>query len=707
MAITLADRVFETCTTTGTGALSLLGAVAKYQSFNSGVGNLAQTYYEIEDQSGTNWEGGIGTYTTSGSTLSRTTVLFSSNAGALVNFTAGTKNVYCNYPAGTSVSGGGGGTYPTIRPTLDLDFANSRTLDPRITFARATTATYYDGKTTAMAEQNLLLQSQSIGGTNWGSFNSILTSNIAVAPDGTTTAATLIPDTTSNSHNLYQTFSGAISGATYVFSVYLKASGYNYAILQTQFGGINVYYSFNISAGVIGTINGGATPTIVSVGSGWYRCSLVLPVTVATTANPVTLWSISTDTTAAFVGDGTSGMQIWGAQLEQRSSATAYTKTTTTAITNYIPVLMTAPAGVPRLDYNPTTGQALGLLIEDQRVNLLTYSSDFFSNAVWTKNAIAITTATNIAPDGTQTATKIIPIATSGFHEVYQTATVTATAVYTQTCYMKMGEYQYGYLYNTGSTTGIIFNLANGTLGSVIISAPTSSSITPVGNGWYKCSITYTNGAGTSAATWIGASNSSSTGNITGDGYSGIYIWGAQLEAGAFATSYIPTTSAQVTRNADQASMQGTNFSSWYNQAQGTVCVDYDFNATIGINANAGIFALNNYNTVVTVISRVDIRYANAANTSNGVGLNVPNVGTMLTGGKLNKIASSYSVASSIYASNYGTTSTYSLTVMPNPMTQFIIGGIDANVGQTGGHIRKIAYYPQALSSQNLVALTS
>ena len=98
MALVLADRVKETTTTTGTGTVTLAGAVTGYQSFGV-IGNGNTTYYTIADQGGANWEVGQGTYTLSGTTLSRTTVLASSNAGALVNFGAGTKDIFVTYPA--------------------------------------------------------------------------------------------------------------------------------------------------------------------------------------------------------------------------------------------------------------------------------------------------------------------------------------------------------------------------------------------------------------------------------------------------------------------------------------------------------------------------------------------------------------------------------------------------------------------------------
>ena len=108
MAFVLADRVKETTTTTGTGTVTLLGASAGYQSF-SVIGDTNTTYYTIAAQTGTEWEVGIGTYASSGTTLARNTVISSSNSGSLVNFTAGTKDVFVTYPASFTSNAIGGG----------------------------------------------------------------------------------------------------------------------------------------------------------------------------------------------------------------------------------------------------------------------------------------------------------------------------------------------------------------------------------------------------------------------------------------------------------------------------------------------------------------------------------------------------------------------------------------------------------------------
>jgi hypothetical protein len=104
MPLVVRDRVQETSTTTGTGTFTLAGASTGFQSF-SAIGNGNTTYYTIAAQGGSQWEVGIGTYTSSGTTLSRDTVLSSSASGAKVDFSAGVKNVFVTYPAGKAVYG--------------------------------------------------------------------------------------------------------------------------------------------------------------------------------------------------------------------------------------------------------------------------------------------------------------------------------------------------------------------------------------------------------------------------------------------------------------------------------------------------------------------------------------------------------------------------------------------------------------------------
>jgi hypothetical protein len=207
----------------------------------------------------------------------------------------------------------------------------------------------------------------------------------------------------------------------------------------------------------------------------------------------------------------------------------------------------------------------LGLLVEEQRTNLFTYSEDF-GDASWINNDPSFATKisnTVIAPDGTLTADKIQEATGTVYPFIYKNASVSSGVTYTQSYYVKSAGRQWVYVltfYVGGSyASGAYFDIVNGVVGNV--TAGQTASITPVGNGWFKISVT---GVTASVSPAYAGCNPTSDNNVnpiltgyTGDGYSGVYIWGAQLEAGAFPTSYIPTVASQVTRSADSASMTG------------------------------------------------------------------------------------------------------------------------------------------------------
>ena len=146
MALVVKDRVKETTTTTGTGTLTLAGAVTDYQAF-SAIGDGNTTYYTIQLSAADEWEVGLGTYTASGTTLSRDTILASSNAGSAVNFSAGTKDVYCIYPAGKAVYGDSNGDVTVsgfIRGT-ELEASNGIVTNNETVSANYTFPTGYNG----------------------------------------------------------------------------------------------------------------------------------------------------------------------------------------------------------------------------------------------------------------------------------------------------------------------------------------------------------------------------------------------------------------------------------------------------------------------------------------------------------------------------------------------------------------------------------
>jgi hypothetical protein len=141
MALVLADRVQETTLAPGTGTVSLLGPTTGFQSFGSAVGNGNTTYYCIADIGGSNWEVGVGTYTSSGTALSRDTILASSNGGSIVNFSSGTQDVFCDYPAGkTAIQNANGYVQNTIFEATNGLIVNNMTVSASYTIPSGYTA---------------------------------------------------------------------------------------------------------------------------------------------------------------------------------------------------------------------------------------------------------------------------------------------------------------------------------------------------------------------------------------------------------------------------------------------------------------------------------------------------------------------------------------------------------------------------------------
>jgi hypothetical protein len=577
--------------------------------------------------------------------------------------------------------------YPNIAPSLSLDFANTKALDSRVTFARASTARFYDGRSVAKAEENLLLQSQDWSVSPWSSQISVtVVQNAGVAPDGTTTATSLT--FSAQFSNRRQIIVTTIAGLSYTFSFYAKRiSGNTGLSFFHENSASGDYSSFTIT-------------------DDWVRYSI----TVLGAASGGNVNFGIQDRNASGFGE----FLVWGAQLEQRSSVTAYTPTTTQPITNYIPVLQTAAAGVPRFDHNPITGESLGLLIEEQRTNLLLRSEEF-DNGAWTKGGLVVNPNALVAPDGTLSADLLIPNAATAVVRVYDGFSNAAGQTYTTTWFVKKqpgSTVRWLRLSADQSSGSSWFDLDSGVWGTSAV----STNLTVLPNGWYRIGITYT-AAGLDASDnqflQIVPANGS-TSSFTGDGYSGFFVWGAQVEAGAFATSYIPTVASQVTRAADAASMTGANFSSWYRNDEWTLFGDFQTRSgapmRFGNTLASNLEPLRNNPQSVSANGQGNVGgplgggaftfYSSSGSSSYPSGTFVPNQRQVFCLSlKLNEQATGYSGASA--------TSTNAHNPGAATFSGFYFGGI-LGPGNSlhNGHIKKIAYYPAKLSPANLAALT-
>lgn len=561
------------------------------------------------------------------------------------------------------------------------------TFDQLITFTRTSSATFVGSNGLVQntpISTNLLLQTQDFDNASWAKANvgsptpgPTITANAFAAPDGTLTAD-LVDFTLSIGMFVRQTVS-FVAGATGAVSVWVYAP---------VVGGAP---SIRITTNNTAAWNTGLSQTY-ALTAGWNRIALTGALITSGTSCNVIIGGAKVDGTAdtAVVGK----VFIWGAQLETGSTATTYTRNN---------------GGLypPRFDYDPVTLAPKGLLVEEQRTNLVLYSEQF-DNAYWTKGNVTVTSDNIAAPDGTTTADLFTENASNAFHAVTRSFTLAGTL--TLSCYMKAGTRNFAALRTYDGTNGdryAVFNLSTGVVG--VTSGGTTATISDAGNGWYRCSMTYTF-TSASGSVGITVQNANSYVSYTGDGTSGIYAWGAQLEAGAFATSYIPTVASQVTRTADNPAIVAPMFAPWYNQSEGTFVVGYDYGSA------ASDVAANNRYAIAATDGSVSNRHAiynqstvasSGLTTSGGVTQAAPGSGTTIAANTPLKVAYAYAVNNFAFVLNGGTAATDVSGALPVGLTQMQIGAALLNAAFLNGHIRSIVYYPTRLSNAQLQALTA
>ena len=627
-------------------------------------------------------------------------VVTTTGTQTLTNKTIGSSQLTGALPAldGSALTGIPDTIAPTrhsIRPSLNLDFANSKELDPRITFTRASNATYYDGYTSVKAEENLSYPS--IPDSNWIATRVNLTTNNATAPDGTNTATLITLNSGSSTTYYLQSDNTANTSQTeFTTSIFAKAGTHNFVQLWVN-SQSSFYANFDLSTGSVGTTGGGVTTSITDVGNSWYRISMTFTSNGHASASWVAISfqnSSSDGRVASWSATGTETVYLWGGQSEQRDSLTAYTPTTSSPITKYQPALQTAGNNVARFDHNPTTGESLGLLIEESRTNLNTFSAPTSAN-----NGTTFTNSA-IAPDGTLTASEIKDNGTSTVFVGATNVAYTAGNTYTFSYYAKLGSYTgsvgiliYG-TYFGGSNLSVYFDLSNGTVSGT----PSAGlyGITDVGNGWYRIYVTATcdtSGSQSQQMIRLGAGQADKT----------FYAWGFQLEEGSFPTSYIKTTGSQVTRSADSASMTGTNFSDWYRQDNGSVYVDGNIGSgNFPYAFYIGDGTTNNRHILYRVSGNATSNtYFGALTTANGT--------TQVSLNGLDAVAKkfvySYTTDNFSAVANGGTVIVDNYGILPTA-DRLWIGSYNNSSFFANGTIKKLSYYPIKLTNNEIIDLS-
>ena len=364
------------------------------------------------------------------------------------------------------------------------------------------------------------------------------------------------------------------------------------------------------------------------------------------------------------------------------------------------------PNDVPRIEY-ALDGTAKGLLVEEARTNLITYSEDF-TNSFWGTTYTTRTANTAIAPDGNTTA-DTITTTNSAFGCLVRNTSISysASTTYTMSVYAKAGTASKVGIRVSGScvASGDVYPTFDLNTGSFTTITPVggtvvSGSAVNVGNGWWRLSVTYTTPSSAPASTTdFAITDDSNSVAYTPAGTETIYLWGAQFEAGSFPTSYIKTEGATATRSADVASIPVADFG--YNQSEGTLFAEYKrfgsgnaWIAYLGESSNTYI-SLGNGNSGTAV--RVQVN-------ENGTPQATLDTAIVSTGTVYKQVgafkANDFSATENGNAVHTDTSGT-----LPDGITFLDIGeqyGFYLN-----GHIKSIKYYPRRLTNAQLQELTT
>lgn len=585
-----------------------------------------------------------------------------------------------------------GSTITNYISTTDRAIINGTIGDMSVTRATTGTRVNADG----FIEQvpyNLFQRSEEFENTIWFRQNILsISTNVANSPIGTLTADKIIPDTTLNQHRIFQQFNFLGPG---VLSVYAKADGYNFLSLARDGGVAGGAIIFNLSNGTISGTFGTFVPSIENVGDGWYRCSIFRSDLGA--GINLSYWIIvrNDNTTNNYVGNGTSGILVWGAQLVQGTQAKDYFPTTNRF-------------NVPRIDYS--NGSCPSILVEPQRTNLVIQSEQI---NLWTGGLnTTVTPNVSIAPNGIQNANNINITNINGYWRrlglnLANSTTYAASVFVKKSATTSNKNFSFYYNNNVSSPNNgeyrAVVNLTNLTItttpiGTITTGRPTiiSSSLIDYGNGWYRAIVVFTTGSS------AGSSNSE-IGFLANGEVVDFDAWGAQLEAGTNATSYIPTTTATVTRNADV--ITNTNASTLIGQTEGTIfCEFYNPSILEGIKS---LFQLSETSNAAT--NALSFQTSNNSTTNIGFTIFQPTAGTISSGVRtiingLNKICIVYSTSGTKLFINGVLTDTLNNTQLP-VLNQIMLG--HRNILRQWGYIDNFVLYKTQITDAQAIELTT
>lgn len=528
--------------------------------------------------------------------------------------------------------------------------------------------------------ENLLLQSNNFSSGSWLSVNAAITEG-QTGYDGLSNAWLLSAN--ADFCNLYQeiTETGLVT-----FSVYAKAGTGNWLMMRLNGSANNLIY-VDLANKVFGNLSPQYIDgTITDLGGGWRRVSVTINQTSYNNAHIYVAesnGSISTTNETIYIQD---------AQLERGLVATDYIETTTA------PVQAGITEDLPRIDYTDGCGS---LLLEPSRTNGVLQSEHFGSG--WLLSNTTITSNDTTSPEGVINAAKIVENSSTANHYIAEDVATTSGVAYTMSFFAKKGENRYIRASRAGGSVAVGFDLENG---DFVEGGGAIGDTQDFGNGWYRCIMTFNTNT-TTTQIRIELSNALSATNTTylGDGTSGVYAYGAQLEAGSYPTSYIPTYGTSTSRVNDRALLSGANAVAIIDKPAMTLYAEYVHDTA---NTNTTILSIlrntsgGSYGDFISLVMRSDGEFQIEVKSNNT--LQALRKSSAVSSGthKIAAVVAKNNVK--LFVDGVLAGSDTSVT-LPTGLNEIYLGGYpDTNVRY--GTKKSYFYFPTALTDNELAALT-
>ena len=363
-------------------------------------------------------------------------------------------------------------------------------------------------------------------------------------------------------------------------------------------------------------------------------------------------------------------------------------------------LIETVGSNVPRLNYPLIDGVVNGcpsLLLEPSRTNLVQYSEDF-SNAYWTKAGSSVVSGFT-SPDGTANVFKLVEDTSTGTHKINHTS-VTSN-IYTISVFAK---YNGRILQLASTSTGghyANFDLLNGVIGN-FGGTTENVTITEISNGWYRCSMTTTSNMNTAIINTVQSVTSVYQESYTGDGTSGVYIWGAQLEEGSYATSYIPTYGTSVTRNNDVCRKE--NATDIIGQTEGSFFMEFE----MGINNTIGTpVCISEYASTSNFILVYQLQSNTLSFRIRDTSIDQFNITSDILSGGKHKFAFAYKENDCAFYIDGTLIGTNTSCTIPSNLNRLSLVDVGSGINKVDSAVNQTLLFKTRLSNEELIALTT